>query len=43
MRKLATEHPEHLSVRQKEMFETIAAEGDEHAECQRQWVRTIGP
>ena len=38
MRKLAAEHPEHLSVKQKEMFETIAAEYDEHAERQRQWV-----
>ena len=43
MRKLAAEHPEHLSVKQKEMFEAIAAEYDEHAERQRQWVWTLRP
>ena len=36
MRKLAAEHPEHLSVKQKAMFETIAAEYDEHVQRQRQ-------
>ena len=36
MRKLAAEHPGHLSDKQKETFETIAAEYDEHVERQRQ-------
>ena len=43
MRKLAAEHPEHLSARQRKMFETIAAEYDQHAERQRQWVWTMRP
>ena len=43
IRSLAAGHPEHLSVRQREMFESIAAEYDLHVERQRQWAMAMRP
>ncbi len=43
MRRLAAEHPDHLSRKQREMFEGIAAEYDLFVDRQRQWVMTMRP
>ena len=43
MRRLAPTHPEHLSRRQRETFESIAAEYGLLVERRRQWAVTMRP